>query len=625
MTSRSPFLFWVLAAWLLSAWPSAAKADEATVLDTPTWLPWENCTIAVGNERDGFMDQTQGRIRYSDPKTCEGRVQSPFLAKIPDEDKILLLLTCGESAPHTCLLASTDECETWQNHNRPGDDSFGWGGLTCCGNGVMLICGSNCRSTDGGHHWDWKSYGGVERFGTPAYEWDPGLVDPKSNGRHIYMASYYMRNFHWPEAKTEALMRESFDAGETWTEHRGIPEFAGACEVALAYNAQGEIVAAMRASTLMAPTDDHADRLEYSYSKDGGRTWAPPKVVAGNGRHHPSMALLPDGRMVMSYVVRLGYPREPDGKQAYGIEAVVSSDGGHTWDTDHRYVLSRWTSDCMVTDDSGRTFQVEHYMFAPQCTSTLYLPKSDCLVTVYGTFQNARRFLRPGESRPYQVAMVKWKPLDSYSQEKAAPPPALTAAAALARLRANPYWSVNYVAANGLPDCGWINRYPEQALSLHDGWLRMDHRNLGTSASINARGVDHMERVNGPVGLRLKARGVECDDGGKPLRLIIYSVLSCGRDKYSFHLFITRDANVQTSFGDFTLPVGRDTSFTLETYADPATRHAYLWLDGQLVADTEFTPQYEPPEAPARLYIGHGSAGIGGIVEVADFKFGQVK
>ncbi len=624
MTNRKALLFCGTAlAWLLAAWPTAATAAEAAALDTPAWLPWQAQAIPVGNERDGFVDSVQGRITYSDPGSCEANVSVPYMAKVPDENRLLLLVTTGEQNLRSHLLSSTDEGETWQEYTRPEDDRCGWGGLACCGNGIMFTTGR--RSADGGHHWVTREMGdSTWRFGRNAYEWDPPVLDPKSNGQHLLVASCYTRFTLTPEAKAMALLQESFDGGQTWSERRGVPEFAGACEVALAYNAQGELVAAMRTISTPAPTDDHGTRLEYSYSTDGGKTWAAPKVIAGNGRHHPSMALLPDGRMVMSYVVRTGYPMVGD-EFAYGIEAVVSSDGGHTWDTDHRYILSRWTSDCVVTDAKGYSFQGEHYLFAPQCTSTVYLPQSDCLVTAYGTFQNARNLLSEGESRPRQVALVKWKPLDSYSQEKAPPPPALTADEALARLRDNPYWSVNYVAVNGLPDCGWSNHYPPQALSLHDGWLRLDNRGRSTACSLHVRGTDHLERINGPVGLRLKARVVECDDGGKPLRLVLASTLGCGRDKYRFLLFIDRDANVRTPFGDFTLPVGRDTSFTLEIYANPATRRAYLWLDGQLVADTEFTPEYEPAEDPARLYIGHGSGAIGGIVEIADFKFGQVK
>ena len=60
------------------------------------------------------------------------------------------------------------------------------------------------------------------------------------------------------------------------------------------------------------------------------------------GRHHASTVLLPDGTIVVTYVVRLGYPDTADGFPRFGIEAVVSHDNRETRDLDCRYVLSSW-------------------------------------------------------------------------------------------------------------------------------------------------------------------------------------------------------------------------------------------------------------------------------------------
>ncbi|MCX6843547.1 MAG: hypothetical protein NTX53_14835, partial [candidate division WOR-3 bacterium] len=45
------------------------------------------------------------------------------------------------------------------------------------------------------------------------------------------------------------------------------------------------------------------------------------------------------GDIVMTYIVRRGYPDSADGLPQFGIEAVVSHDNGKTWDMDHRYIL----------------------------------------------------------------------------------------------------------------------------------------------------------------------------------------------------------------------------------------------------------------------------------------------
>jgi len=54
------------------------------------------------------------------------------------------------------------------------------------------------------------------------------------------------------------------------------------------------------------------------------------------GRHHPSLVLMPDGDIVMTYVVRKGgYVDSKDGFPQFGVEAIVSHDHGRTWDLDH--------------------------------------------------------------------------------------------------------------------------------------------------------------------------------------------------------------------------------------------------------------------------------------------------
>ena len=61
------------------------------------------------------------------------------------------------------------------------------------------------------------------------------------------------------------------------------------------------------------------------------------------GRHHPSLVLMPDGQIVMTYVVRKGYLNTSEGFPRFGIEAVVSRDHGRTWDLDHKYILHQWS------------------------------------------------------------------------------------------------------------------------------------------------------------------------------------------------------------------------------------------------------------------------------------------
>jgi hypothetical protein len=162
----------------------------------------------------------------------------------------------------------------------------------------------------------------------------------------------------------------------------------------------GDWVAACRLDN--PPWSTHRDipdlysGMGVSISKDQGKTWSEMKVLYEFGRHHPSMVLLPDGRILMTYVVRLGYPNTAAGFPEVGVEAVVSRDNGQTWDMDHRYILARWESTLRGEDS---------WYCSVQSTSTLLMPDGTIL-TAFGTgFCN-----QPGTDWcKMDVAMVRWR------------------------------------------------------------------------------------------------------------------------------------------------------------------------------------------------------------------------
>ncbi len=592
----------------------------------PIWEPWQEVTIKIGNERNGFNDTVTARRRLNRPEACGGIMTVPYLVRVPEDNR--LLLSCGAGIPIRGVISeSRDNGDTWSPPAAPGISCGMLYGLTYCGNGVVIACDGKFRSTDYGRSGSFiAGWDNDPRFNTPIYGWDPALVFPDSDGKHLLLGGYYWKFFENPEAKVQAVLKESFDGGLTWSEWRGIPEFNGVTEVTMAFNNRGEIVAALRACTLMAPACDQSDRIETSISTDGGKTWSPPKVAAGNGCHHPSLALLPDGRMVMSYVVRMGYP-DKNGRHRYGIEALVSNDGGHTWDTDHRYVLSEWEHDANVRDDQGEIWHLERFYPAPQGSSTIYLPEEDCLLTAYGTAQNLARINSDNLTYPRQVGMVKWKPLSNYSGKVSAPPDPVPVDKALRQIRDCVNWIANYNAASGgLPDAGWIDRYPQGTPKVVGPRLRLDHRRL-IAGLYSLRGVDQLEFHSGPALLRMKLRVLsDADPQQRAERMTVYTVLGNGQNKYDFALFVMSDAQiVGEPFNGIKLPTRPDREFLLEIHLDPVARRARLWVDGKLIADREYTPHWVAPETPASLYFGKGTQRTGGVIEVGEFKLGKVE
>jgi len=214
-----------------------------------------------------------------------------------------------------------------------------------------------------------------------------------------------------------SFLRFSSDRGLTWSDDIVPPSWNEVFgnEVALCRAGNGTIVAAVRTAPTRARTateeykrlkgSDEFGGLGYSFSKDDGYTWTKVRVLYDYGRHHPCMALLPNGDMVMTYVVRLGYPRDENGFLQFGIEAVVSRDNGEKWDTAHRYVLAKW---------SGNRKDENELWATSQCTSTVLLPDGS-LLTAYGTGYRSQQIAWAGKDNallsPRDVGIVRWRPV----------------------------------------------------------------------------------------------------------------------------------------------------------------------------------------------------------------------
>ncbi|MEA3364771.1 MAG: sialidase family protein [Candidatus Hydrogenedentes bacterium] len=132
------------------------------------------------------------------------------------------------------------------------------------------------------------------------------------------------------ELKEDTVSRtfvlRSADNGQTWWFLPLAADLAGEVrfnETALCENADGEVIAMIRSEPPAGGC------LRQSISKDSGITWS-PGVETGMWGYPANLILLADGRMLCTY----GYRKEP-----MGIRAALSSDGGHTWDTDNIIVL----------------------------------------------------------------------------------------------------------------------------------------------------------------------------------------------------------------------------------------------------------------------------------------------
>ncbi|NLX04546.1 MAG: exo-alpha-sialidase [Phycisphaerae bacterium] len=337
-------------------------------------------------------------------------VAVPYIVYMPERDRILMLVSVDY--PHRpMVLWSDDRGRSWSPprfvYQDFGDDSDRGHhvgvSLTYLGGGnVVFSVESKGRyfSEDFGETWSEPVARPPTSDGRHWYQWDSYLVDKiPAAGRTVRVAETGY-NYIGDTKTTQAEIRFSEDLCRTWSAPVRVPQWKGVNEVALVRAANGDMVAACRTDkpAHIEDTLDHYEGLGVSISSDDGHTWSPVNMLYDYGRHHPSLVRLGDGRIVMTYVVRKGYPDTADGFPQFGIEAVISRDHGRTWNLDDKIVLAEW---------AGNRQGPNAWWASSQATSTILLPDGR-LLTAFGTGYRSQ----PNENNmaaPRDVGLVEWQ------------------------------------------------------------------------------------------------------------------------------------------------------------------------------------------------------------------------
>jgi hypothetical protein len=171
-------------------------------------------------------------------------------------------------------------------------------------------------------------YGPFDRF-------FPFSMTRTPNGKLI--AAGYSGTDSPSPGKCVSLFLESANEGCTWKylSHIADDNVFSLCEPAVLPCSDGRLIAMLRAEWESVPKEQWPQEIErdrsktYGYfmyqseSDDGGRTWSKPVQTPFWG-HPASLVQLKSGNVLMVWGVR----RKP-----YSIMAVLSRDGGKTWDT----------------------------------------------------------------------------------------------------------------------------------------------------------------------------------------------------------------------------------------------------------------------------------------------------
>ena len=352
----------------------------------------------------------------------------PFLVHLPERDRLLMLVSDGAPS-RPMLMSSDDHGERWSDprpmlppdpeaRNLLGLGLTHLGGRRLAASITVFPCSTDGRyrvfSDDGGATWSAPVPIPRTSAGEVWNPWDRWLVDRVAAGDTIRVAETGSTSTHDAPhgGHSRAFVRFSTDGGVTWSDETRPAAWEGANEVHLDRAADGTLVAACRLNPPEAYWNeiDHYEGLGVSRSRDDGRTWSEIEVLPPWGRHHPSMVVLPDDRIVMSYVVRKGYPDTADGYPQFGIEAVISRDHGRTWDLQRRHVLAQWRGNtCGEDPELERQFRATwpRWWASSQATSTVLLPDGETLLTAFGTGYRSRPD-SDGACSPRDIGLVTW-------------------------------------------------------------------------------------------------------------------------------------------------------------------------------------------------------------------------
>ena len=389
--------------------------------DDSVALPRASSAVVVGwqphtvRQLNGSAQQIRlsSKFQIISAKSRHRVATIPYLVYMPEKDRLLMLANYGY--PHRPFtMTSDDHGDSWTaprplTVDKDGKPAGGLGlGLAYLGDGNALLYSGRDRwfSRDYG-----KTWGDTSRIAPPSDRsywapWLPPLVErDHKTGKVSRIAETGYAWFKPPEVKhdyQQGYIRFSTDKGKTWSEDIKVPQWKEVSEVALFRAGNGNLLAACRTDLPPGVTgNDHYEGLGISISKDDGRTWSTVEKLYNWGRHHPSLLLMPNGDIVMTYVVREGYVKDKNGFKQFGIEAIVSHDHGLTWDLDHKCILHAWV---------GNRTGEKDYWPAPYCASSSLLPDGS-IITVFGTGYRSEPGPpeAPNQFAPRDLGLVQWR------------------------------------------------------------------------------------------------------------------------------------------------------------------------------------------------------------------------
>ena len=290
----------------------------------------------------------------------------PFGVAQMDNGEIILVGSVDMSSgkEKTVVAFSGDGGETWTPLERIGRFVYGRPmSLTYLGEGKLMFAAvykdkeTRFFSKDYGRTWRERVPVPVSSHGKSITNEGNYLVDRDEKGlatritgfgwmgpaEYKYPVDAAIGGVHWSEDGGRTWSKEQCPEAWRWKEEfEGKVYERGTSEGAMVRAANGWIVAALRTDMSPRFLPFHNDNLEgtgVSISKDDGATWSPIQTVYAAGRMHAHLLRMRDGTLVMTFIMRQDVQEGRMASYTRGCGAVVSTDNGLTWDTEHDYLL----------------------------------------------------------------------------------------------------------------------------------------------------------------------------------------------------------------------------------------------------------------------------------------------
>ncbi len=180
------------------------------------------------------------------------------------------------------------------------------------------------RSSDGGRTWETNVL--------PSEDYPRSLaVEPDGGALMIRAASFVGTEAERRKSPNLNLGRTQ-NGGKTWQFSEGLVDWneTSFAEVAALRLKDGRLLAALR-SQIPGTQEEGFGHTVLTESSDGGKHWSKPREMLNSAEVHAHLTELDDGRILATY---------SNYHLPWGVYAVVSADGGKTWNLDHPIELA---------------------------------------------------------------------------------------------------------------------------------------------------------------------------------------------------------------------------------------------------------------------------------------------